>query len=163
MPSAAEAMLASPAPTAAAAAVSPADSDVVMADAADTTMTGGSADAAPSTAATVAVAPPSPAAAGTAMAVSPPPQPAPAKRHRLFLDETMPSFFRRMAWSPDGALLLTPAGMLPPTSEAGSSASSVPVPTTHAFCRDAWARCEAHLVHSGAHWCLSARVVAMCL
>nr|GMD02475.1 chromatin assembly factor 1 subunit FAS2 [Ipomoea batatas] len=32
-----------------------------------------------------------------------------AKSH-LFLDETLPSFFRRLAWSPDGSFLLVPAG-----------------------------------------------------
>ncbi|XP_077224501.1 transducin/WD40 repeat-like superfamily protein [Tasmannia lanceolata] len=33
-----------------------------------------------------------------------------AKNH-LFHDETLPSFFRRLAWSPDGSFLLAPAGM----------------------------------------------------
>lgn len=28
----------------------------------------------------------------------------------MFHDESMPSFFRRCAWSPDGALLVLPAG-----------------------------------------------------
>ncbi|KAJ0098030.1 hypothetical protein Patl1_27871 [Pistacia atlantica] len=32
-----------------------------------------------------------------------------AKSH-LFHDETLPSFFRRLAWSPDGSFLLVPAG-----------------------------------------------------
>ncbi|CAK7354966.1 unnamed protein product [Dovyalis caffra] len=32
-----------------------------------------------------------------------------AKTH-LFHDETLPSFFRRLAWSPDGSFLLVPAG-----------------------------------------------------
>ncbi|XP_004288334.1 PREDICTED: chromatin assembly factor 1 subunit FAS2 isoform X1 [Fragaria vesca subsp. vesca] len=32
-----------------------------------------------------------------------------AKNH-LFHDETLPSFFRRLAWSPDGSFLLVPAG-----------------------------------------------------
>lgn len=32
-------------------------------------------------------------------------------RHHLFHDETLPSFFRRLAWSPDGSFLLVPAGM----------------------------------------------------
>lgn len=35
-----------------------------------------------------------------------------AKNH-LFHDETLPSFFRRLAWSPDGSFLLVPAGMDP--------------------------------------------------
>ncbi|ESQ31417.1 hypothetical protein EUTSA_v10004101mg [Eutrema salsugineum] len=38
----------------------------------------------------------------------------------LFHDETLPSFFRRLSWSPDGSFLLIPAGSfkLSPTSEA---------------------------------------------
>ncbi|XP_042066680.1 chromatin assembly factor 1 subunit FAS2-like isoform X3 [Salvia splendens] len=32
-------------------------------------------------------------------------------RSHLFLDETLPSFFRRLAWSPDGSFLLVPAGI----------------------------------------------------
>ncbi|KAK3211690.1 hypothetical protein Dsin_016396 [Dipteronia sinensis] len=41
-----------------------------------------------------------------------------AKNH-LFHDETLPSFFRRLAWSPDGSFLLVPAGShkISPTSE----------------------------------------------
>nr|XP_043622526.1 chromatin assembly factor 1 subunit FAS2 [Erigeron canadensis] len=40
-------------------------------------------------------------------------------KHHLFHDETLPSFFRRLAWSPDGSFLLVPAGLykLSPTSE----------------------------------------------
>ncbi|EOA13315.1 hypothetical protein CARUB_v10026349mg [Capsella rubella] len=38
----------------------------------------------------------------------------------LFHDETLPSFFRRLSWSPDGSFLLVPAGSfkVSPTSEA---------------------------------------------
>ncbi|XP_010462929.1 PREDICTED: chromatin assembly factor 1 subunit FAS2-like isoform X2 [Camelina sativa] len=38
----------------------------------------------------------------------------------LFHDETLPSFFRRLSWSPDGSFLLIPAGSFKvlPTSEA---------------------------------------------
>ncbi|CAN8251623.1 unnamed protein product [Cochlearia groenlandica] len=38
----------------------------------------------------------------------------------LFHDETLPSFFRRLSWSPDGSFLLIPSGSfrLSPTSEA---------------------------------------------
>ncbi|KAG7539201.1 WD40 repeat [Arabidopsis suecica] len=38
----------------------------------------------------------------------------------LFHDETLPSFFRRLSWSPDGSFLLIPAGSfkVSPTSEA---------------------------------------------
>lgn len=31
-------------------------------------------------------------------------------KNHLFLDETLPSFFRRLSWSPDGSFLLVPAG-----------------------------------------------------
>lgn len=30
---------------------------------------------------------------------------------RLYHDESMPSFFRRLSYSPDGALLITPGGL----------------------------------------------------
>ncbi|XP_027341888.1 chromatin assembly factor 1 subunit FAS2 isoform X2 [Abrus precatorius] len=33
-----------------------------------------------------------------------------ATKYHLFHDETLPSFFRRLAWSPDGSFLLVPAG-----------------------------------------------------
>ncbi|CAM8922002.1 unnamed protein product [Rhodiola kirilowii] len=33
-----------------------------------------------------------------------------ASKNHLFLDETLPSFFRRLSWSPDGSFLLVPAG-----------------------------------------------------
>jgi chromatin assembly factor 1 subunit B len=42
-----------------------------------------------------------------------PSAPVPASRtrvDRLFLDESLPTFFRRPAWSPDGTLLVLPAG-----------------------------------------------------
>lgn len=32
-------------------------------------------------------------------------------KSHLFHDETLPSFFRRLAWSPDGSFLLVPAGI----------------------------------------------------
>lgn len=32
-------------------------------------------------------------------------------KNHLFHDETLPSFFRRLAWSPDGSFLLVPAGI----------------------------------------------------
>ncbi|KAL7591078.1 chromatin assembly factor 1 subunit FAS2 [Lactuca sativa] len=45
-------------------------------------------------------------------------------KHHLFHDETLPSFFRRLAWSPDGSFLLVPAGSykLSPTSEPVNTA-----------------------------------------
>ncbi|KAB2619838.1 hypothetical protein D8674_041344 [Pyrus ussuriensis x Pyrus communis] len=46
-----------------------------------------------------------------------------AKNH-LFLDETLPSFFRRLAWSPHGSFLLVPAGSykVSPTTEIVNTA-----------------------------------------
>ncbi|KAM3708650.1 hypothetical protein ACB098_02G113200 [Castanea mollissima] len=50
-------------------------------------------------------------------------------KNHLFHDETLPSFFRRLAWSPDGSFLLVPAGSckLSPASE--------PVNTAYVFSR----------------------------
>ncbi|PWA99471.1 transducin/WD40 repeat-like superfamily protein [Artemisia annua] len=47
-----------------------------------------------------------------------------AAKHHLFHDETLPSFFRRLSWSPDGSFLLVPAGSykLSPTSEPVNTA-----------------------------------------
>jgi chromatin assembly factor 1 subunit B len=50
-------------------------------------------------------------------------------KHHLFMDETVPSFFRRPTWTPDGALLLTPTGQF-----RGAPADA-PRPTTYAFSR----------------------------
>ncbi|CAK9162540.1 unnamed protein product [Ilex paraguariensis] len=51
-----------------------------------------------------------------------------AKNH-LFHDETLPSFFRRLTWSPDGSFLLVPAGSYK------LSPSSDPVNTTYVISR----------------------------
>lgn len=51
-----------------------------------------------------------------------------AKNH-LFHDETLPSFFRRLAWSPDGSFLLVPAGSY------RISPGSEPVNTAYVFSR----------------------------
>lgn len=115
------------------------------------------------------VLPPSAApAAGAAMsddAGPAAPAPAPATRPvPLFLDETVPSFFRRPAWSPDGSLVFFPTGIYRPPLPAGgaaaasaggaaSSSSSAPAasasalaprPTTFAFRRDAFTTPVAH-------------------
>lgn len=50
-------------------------------------------------------------------------------RSHLFLDETLPSFFRRLAWSPDGSFLLVPAG------SHKSAATSELVNTAYVFSR----------------------------
>ncbi|XP_010244038.1 PREDICTED: chromatin assembly factor 1 subunit FAS2 isoform X2 [Nelumbo nucifera] len=45
-------------------------------------------------------------------------------KNHLFHDETLPSFFRRLAWSPDGSFLLVPAGSykFTPTSDSVNTA-----------------------------------------
>ena len=45
----------------------------------------------------------------------------PTTKHHLFLDEGLVSFFRRPTWTPDGSLLLLPAGMLKTGGQAGGS------------------------------------------
>lgn len=50
-------------------------------------------------------------------------------RSHLFHDETLPSFFRRLAWSPDGSFLVVPAGSYRPT------AASESVNTAYVFSR----------------------------
>ncbi|KAM0071566.1 hypothetical protein Hdeb2414_s0001g00026691 [Helianthus debilis subsp. tardiflorus] len=49
-------------------------------------------------------------------------------KHHIFYDETLPSFFRRLSWSPDGSFLLVPAGSykLSPTSEPVNTAYVLP-------------------------------------
>ncbi|GMY12432.1 chromatin assembly factor 1 subunit FAS2 [Fagus crenata] len=49
-------------------------------------------------------------------------------KNYLFHDETLPSFFRRLAWSPDGSFLLVPAGSykLSPASEPVNTAYVFP-------------------------------------
>ncbi|GAU35090.1 hypothetical protein TSUD_70130 [Trifolium subterraneum] len=42
-------------------------------------------------------------------------------KYHLFHDETLPSFFRRLAWSPDGSFLLVPAG----SYKVGTASESV--------------------------------------
>ncbi|CAI5462769.1 unnamed protein product, partial [Closterium sp. Yama58-4] len=55
--------------------------------------------------------------------------PSKAVRVHLFHDENMPSFFRRLAWSPDGAMLLIPAGVWK------ASPSAQPTNTCYVFSR----------------------------
>ncbi|KAL8477098.1 hypothetical protein ACS0TY_029419 [Phlomoides rotata] len=50
-------------------------------------------------------------------------------RSHLFLDETLPSFFRRLAWSPDGSFLLVPAG------SHRSTPTAEPINTAYVFSR----------------------------
>ncbi|XP_006659032.1 chromatin assembly factor 1 subunit FAS2 homolog [Oryza brachyantha] len=46
----------------------------------------------------------------------------PPTRVHLFHDETLPSFFRRLAWSPDGSFLVLPAGLCKYSSEVINTA-----------------------------------------
>ncbi|OAD01607.1 hypothetical protein MUCCIDRAFT_118669, partial [Mucor lusitanicus CBS 277.49] len=43
---------------------------------------------------------------------------------RLYHDENLVSFFRRLSFSPDGALLITPAGLNKPTADANAQTSA---------------------------------------
>ncbi|KAF2292065.1 hypothetical protein GH714_006913 [Hevea brasiliensis] len=47
-----------------------------------------------------------------------------SSKNHLFHDETLPSFFRRLSWSPDGSFLLVPAGSdkISPASDAVNTA-----------------------------------------
>ena len=49
-----------------------------------------------------------------------------ARRARLFQDDSWKSFFRRLAFSPDGLLLVCPAGQIPPESLADGNNSFEP-------------------------------------
>ncbi|KAL1131538.1 hypothetical protein AAG570_011155, partial [Ranatra chinensis] len=50
---------------------------------------------------------------------------------RLFHDDTLKTFYRRLTFTPDGELLIVPAGVLEPPSSAPSSAK----PTNATWCR----------------------------
>ena len=56
---------------------------------------------------------------------------------RIFLNESLPSFFRRPAWSPCGALMFMPAGQVP--SSEGEAA--VPQGTTYVYSRHNFTKC----------------------
>ncbi|GAV69429.1 LOW QUALITY PROTEIN: WD40 domain-containing protein, partial [Cephalotus follicularis] len=57
-----------------------------------------------------------------------------SSKSHLFHDETLPSFFRRLAWSPDGLFLLVPAGSYK------ISPASKTVNTTYIFSRNDFSR-----------------------
>jgi hypothetical protein len=59
--------------------------------------------------------------------------------HQLLLDENVPSFFRRLCWSPDGSLLYVPTGMYKTFHSSSDTSKAVSVdivPTTYVFARD---------------------------
>ena len=58
-----------------------------------------------------------------------------ATGHNLFCDETVPTFFRRLCFSPDGSLLLTPTGNLQMEKENMDSPKES-LHTVHVFHRD---------------------------
>jgi chromatin assembly factor 1 subunit B len=82
--------------------------------------------------AVAAAAVPPPAAAAAAATAAPADAKAPP-RAPLFHDENMPSFFRRLAFSPDGSFLAAPAGMQP-----GRDARAPTRNVTWLFKRRAW-------------------------
>lgn len=55
------------------------------------------------------------------------------ERHVLFHDETLPTFFRRLAWAPDGSCLAVPAGSFK------ASTSDAPANATYLYARGSWA------------------------
>ncbi|XP_048233272.1 chromatin assembly factor 1 subunit FAS2 isoform X2 [Ricinus communis] len=57
-----------------------------------------------------------------------------SSKNHLFHDETLPSFFRRLAWSPDGSFLVVPAGSYK------TSPASDTVNTTYVFSRKDFSR-----------------------
>lgn len=92
-------------------------------------------------------------------------------KHHLFADESVVSFFRRPAWTPDGSLLIVPTGLykVPGGAAAATSAgldaaaaSVKGVPTTYVFARDRFAAPVAHFPgtsHSKASICTRASPV----
>ncbi|KAJ9097413.1 hypothetical protein QFC19_006783 [Naganishia cerealis] len=70
-------------------------------------------------------------------AIRPTPLTAQSINQKLYGDELATNFFRRLTFSPDGGLLLTPAGQIedphwPPVSAASEDDSSIPKPKTNA-------------------------------
>jgi len=61
------------------------------------------------------------------------------QRQALFADESVPSFFRRPAWSPDGSFFIVPAGVFKP------QANSIELNTAYLYARGKWAAPVAHL------------------
>uniref|UniRef100_A0A7N0TRP2 CAF-1 p60 homolog n=1 Tax=Kalanchoe fedtschenkoi TaxID=63787 RepID=A0A7N0TRP2_KALFE len=64
-------------------------------------------------------------------------------KNHLFLDETLPSFFRRLSWSPDGSFLLVPAGSYK------LSPSSDPINAAYVFSRKDLSRPAIYLPSAG--------------
>jgi hypothetical protein len=77
----------------------------------------------------------------------------------LFLDEALPSFFRRPAWSPCGALLALPAGISPHIS-AGSGGGGGAAHATYLYARGQW--CDCALPPAAGWACSCGRGVLCC-
>lgn len=61
------------------------------------------------------------------------------QRQALFHDESLPSFFRRPSWSPDGSFLIVPAGVY--RADVGSAEQN----TAYLYAREKWASPVAHV------------------
>ena len=63
---------------------------------------------------------------------------------RIFHDDTLKTYFRRLCFSPDGLLLITPSGVIePPPSSVASDGNVVEIPvkpvnTSYVFLRDSF-------------------------
>jgi WD40 repeat protein len=55
-------------------------------------------------------------------------------KKKLFMDESLATFFRRLAWSPDGSLLFIPAGQV----ALNPLLNNTMTPVVHAFVRGNW-------------------------
>ena len=71
-----------------------------------------------------------------------------APRANLYADETVPSFFRRPTWSPDGCLLVTPAGLYRRGENEGGGGGKTEF-ATHVYVRDMFSRPVLELPHPG--------------
>lgn len=80
-----------------------------------------------------------PATAGQGSADAAAPPAAKPERLPLFQDEAVPSFFRRLSWSPDGSFLVATAGTHRP---AGATRD---LNTAHIYARGKWTAPVAHL------------------
>jgi len=73
------------------------------------------------------------------------------KQHQMFADETIPSFFRRLTFSPDGAFLLVPTGLYKelqadlPDDRPAVNTKAKSINTVYMFARGDLSRPVAHL------------------
>lgn len=75
---------------------------------------------------------------------SQPPYDASEHTHKMFGDDRCSSFFRRLAFSPDGALLATPTGQyVPPAAPASDASKASPINTVYLYGRASLGRSHA--------------------